>query len=598
MPQLQPHGALANSTRRRIGGVARTATFVLTSASVSCGARSSLATWRDTPDGESSSAVYTSSSTPSLVTPGAAATNTPPQVVPTFAPPSTIGSTTEVTSQPTLAPSGSPSTTPVELEIVGKPSEESMYHHALPPEGVLTPIAGFFDEDEGLPYPYRELEWSNLGAPEGELDGTLGVSLGPENEIYLHQVYVDPMSERKVARYSAETGWTWESMPVVGGRNITRISHIEVTPDGIAWAATDAALMTRVNGQWRLAESSNRLLDNLSGIHFDISGTRSVAFRSYDSFFSEDRTFWQRIDGDLPLFRAGVAYTRDWQYWHVGANTVIAASDDEVLTTDGATTDVYAFESHGVGIGHAGEFLVVGRYEFAVSKSRGKWELFPIQIGGARGGGFELKALAMSPRGDAYVSGTYDGFFHRFADGSMELLNAPGRPRTCDASDAMLVTFIDDGLWQARPQLGAVSSGVFEAVIPRDYRSEGLTTEVWGVVDIPRQLTPPNCFDRNLGGATGTQLHRLSDTQPERMLFRAPHSGTFQFRLEAGEGPSAPPVHDRVLSIWTDCLPTNHQRGNPIHVDLLEGQYLVVHGPTPGVASSGAVHPEIWLSIY
>lgn len=478
--------------------------------------------------------------------------------------------------------------------VVGKPQAESSHFHPRPTDDALRFYVRWLEYDEGMPYPYRALEWTFL---DGPTSGSLAV--GPEDEIYGWSDDERTGTQYQVARYVPELGWTTESLPVSEGEVFFQVNALDVAPNGVAWAATNVGLFARTDSHWERAPGWNTSYSDVMGVR-SYATDRTVAFLDYDAFATETSGAWTRIDRRLPALLPSVAFQTSWVQMNVGAPGLLGVSRSGVVwMPPQQQAQAYPIHAEDGGFGVAGELLIAGETALLVSTTGATWEIYPIQLGGARGGGFKLDALAVAPGGDAYVTGIQGGMFHRFPDGSMELFNTPEDAKAHDANDRILVVRDHDGVWQARPRAGASSSGVFEAVVPAGYNGNDVYSTTLAITPIVEQFEPPTCFDVDLASNTGSQVTKVSHSSPKRLRFRAPETGTYQFRLELLDTPLAKAGYDKSLLVWADCTPTNDQRGNPVLVALKAGQYVVIEAlaPEPG-SSFGSAPDEAWLSIY
>lgn len=493
--------------------------------------------------------------------------------------------------------SGETSSTPPLVEppiitVIGKSQEESPYHHPIPEDGALDEYARWLEDGEGLPYPYRKLEWTPLGGPAG-----YSIAVGPENEIYVAERN-ESATEPSVARYTAEFGWMRETLPTDTKTFAPTVTELEVTRDGTAWAATNAGLYKRTDDGWAPAPGWNSDYRDVRGVHFANDGRRGVAFLSHDVVGSMTEDAWTRADErSFPLLTATAAYVRSWERWRASERGMLAVGEDEVMWAPwDKPARAYSLYARDAGFGPGGELLVLGWTALLTSADGEDWALYPIQLGGHRGGGLQLDALSVAPAGDAYVSGVHSAMFHRFPDQSVELLSAPRNVVAHDANDYLLVALDEYGVWVTQPRAGRTSSGVFEAVIPQTYSGKRTSPRVPDVVDIPVSYTPPACMDLELT-SPGQHVAQLSHEYEPRVVFRAPRAGTYQFRLEDIDEPSQLADYGRQIAIRVDCEEIVVQQGNPLYVAMHAGQYLMFE-MFPRDAPASSASNAVWLSIY
>lgn len=410
--------------------------------------------------------------------------------------------------------------------IMGKSQAESPYFHPRPTDDALRFYVNWLEYGEGMPYPYRPLEWTFLGGPHSG-----PVAVGPKDEIYAWSDDELTGLQYQVARYTPELGWLAEALPIPEGTSFD-VNDLDVASNGVAWAATNVGLFTRTDAQWRPATGWDPNYPRVGGVSASAEGNVSVAFLDYDAFATDEEGDWTRIDRNLPPLIHSSAFSRSWINVNAGVPGLLAISSTDVTWQDPQNrAKVYPLRAKDGGFGPAGELLIVGATALLVSTGSETWHAYPIQLGGARGGDFTLDEISVAPAGDAYISGVSGGMFHRFPDRSMELFNVPEDMQTHDANDRILVVRDHDGVWQATPRAGISTSGVFEAVVPESYRGNNFLSSSIVAVSISDPPEPPTCFDIDLSSSTGSQVSKVSPSEPKRFRFKAPETGVFQFRL-------------------------------------------------------------------
>lgn len=503
---------------------------------------------------------------------------------------SSTGAATPPVESPSLQPKLAPLPELQNVTLMGQSQAESPYFNPVPEESSLDEYADWLEPGEGLPYPVRKLEWTFLGGPAG---GPL--ALGPGGEIYAAS-----QSDRspELARYTPGGQWMWEALPIHGDTSSFRINELEVTADGVVWAATTDGLFTRSEGAWHAAGGVDAArYRRVEGIRFGADGSNGIVFLDYDVLSTSGEDGWTRWERELPLLLSlGVQAGRRWQGWVAGATGWLGATDSDVVwrAADGST-EIYPIRAKDVAFGVNGELLVMGETSLLVSENHRDWQRYPVSIGGYRGGNHQLVQITVSPSGDAYVLGEVDVLFHRFPDASLELLSTPDYLSAVDANDTRLVVVNDEGIWLTNPRGDADTSGVFEAVVPTGYQSNlADIVPASGLLELPAQAQPPECFDFDLATRVGARVAPVETSNPQRLRFQAPETGTYQFRREALEDSTLAGCGS-MLTIWSDCARTNYDTGNPLHVALEAGQYVVVEqAPAGGCTPSD----ETWLSIY
>lgn len=583
-------------------GLAYVLPWVLLSGAPGCGARTALTTraYRESDDATSSEG--TSSAAPARPFDDAPASNASAGNTGNPAAPDDTRSgasaapTFGADSPPEDATSGRDSPPPqagskytLPFTVVGKPQSESALHHPLPSDGTLATTIAWLEEGEGLPYPLRYVEWTLVGERKGKL-----LAVGPASEIYTRPYSVE---SSLIERYTPGYGWAEEPIHVSPDGTHVAVTALSVGADGVAWAATSGGLFTRgAQGAWSPAPGLHAA--GLDGVDFATSPS-GVAYGVDGVFTTGGNGVWARVDRHLPLVSPNTAYGRGWLGFRASGGQLLGRSDVDVVWVGGSgANQAYPIRARDVGFGAAGERLVLGLQELLVPDAA-EWRVYPIQVGGHRGGASLVDALAVSPLGDAYVSGMARALFHRFPDGSMEYLNTPGNSETVAASADLVVVRDDVGVWQATPRATAHTSGVFEAVVPRTYRAS-FTSPV-EKVELPFTREPPPCFDVDrdvdLGDAVGDDLVFVTFEPRQRLRFRAPETGTFQFRVEWTTTSGNVATYPARVWLSAECEPAQQAQGNPLYVALEAGQYLLVEVTSQPTSTGGFEAPGGWLSI-
>jgi hypothetical protein len=474
---------------------------------------------------------------------------------------------------------------------VGKPQSESSLYHPLPTDETLGTTIAWLEEGEGLPYPLRYLEWRLLGERKGEV-----LAVGPTDEIYVQPYNIE---SQLIERYTPGYGWATETIHVKPDGTDVAVTAMSVTSDGVAWAATDTGLFVRnTEGQWSSAVGWDMTIGQLDGADFGMSRTDGVAFHADGVFTTNGNGVWTPIDRSLPLLLPNTAYQRKWLGFRANGEQLLGHSNVDVVWLQGSgERHAYPIRARDVGFGATGERLVLGKQELLVSDNVDAWRVYPIQIGGHRGGASFVDNMAVTTLGDAYVSGLQEALFHRFMDGSMEYLNAPGTHDRVAANASIVVVRDAVGVWQATPRATAHTSGVFEAVIPRTYGTPQVMTTL-DKVELPFSVEPPPCFDIDLDDTVGNQLAFVNFEPRKRLRFRAPESGTFQFRVDWTTASGNVATYPARLSATAECEPTSRAEGNPLQVALSAGQYVIVEASSEPNSVTGELEaPGGWLSI-